>query len=166
MTESDDLAGRLGVLEAKEEIRNLLQEYRRTLDARDLRGFSALFASSGTWTWKGRAVETSDGLSPKIDLGKDGLDTQVMDVDFDGLVDVVITTGTEVQTYFSLGRFPGGDGRFGQGKWTGATTATLSTEPVRPCVPWSSTPVRFSDSDIKTADLNGDGITDIVRVRK
>jgi uncharacterized protein (TIGR02246 family) len=41
---------RLRVLEAKEEIRNLLQEYRRTLDVRDMRAFSALFASNGTWT--------------------------------------------------------------------------------------------------------------------
>lgn len=48
--ESEDVASRLAVLEAKEEIRNLLQEYRRTLDVRDLRAFSALFASNGTWT--------------------------------------------------------------------------------------------------------------------
>ena len=46
----EDLEARLRVLEAKEEIRNLLQEYRRTLDIRDLRAFSALFASNGTWT--------------------------------------------------------------------------------------------------------------------
>jgi RHS repeat-associated protein len=122
--------------------------------------------SAGKWTWKGRTVTTSDGLSPKVDLGQDALDTQVMDVDFDGLVDVVVTTGTEVQTYFALGRFPGGDGRFGHATWTSASNATLSTEPARTCVPWSATPVRFSDSDIKTADMNGDGITDIVRVRK
>ena len=48
--QSDDLEARLRVLEAREEIRNLLQEYRRTLDIRDLRAFSALFASNGTWT--------------------------------------------------------------------------------------------------------------------
>ncbi|MEZ4226565.1 MAG: toxin TcdB middle/N-terminal domain-containing protein [Polyangiaceae bacterium] len=118
------------------------------------------------WTWKGRVVGTSDGLSPRIDLGKDSLDTQVMDVNFDGLVDVVVSSGTEMQTYFALGRYPGGDGRFGRATWTGATTAAQYTDPVRTCVPWSATPIRFSDSDIKTADMNGDGITDIVRVRK
>lgn len=118
------------------------------------------------WSWQGRAVDTADGLSAKIDLGKDALDTQIVDVDFDGLVDVVVTTGTEVQTYFSLGRYPGGDGRFGQATPTGATTATLSAEPVRTCVPWSGTPVRFSDPDIKLSDMNGDGIADIVRVRQ
>jgi uncharacterized protein (TIGR02246 family) len=47
--ELDEIRGRLRVLEAKEEIRNLLQEYRRTLDVRDLRAFSALFASNGSW---------------------------------------------------------------------------------------------------------------------
>ena len=121
---------------------------------------------SGKWTWKGRVVTTSDGLSPRIELGKDGLDTQMMDVNFDGLVDVVISAGTEMQTYFALGRYPGGDGRFGRGTWTGATTAAQYTDPVRTCVPWSALPIRFSDPDIKTADMNGDGITDIVRVRQ
>jgi uncharacterized protein (TIGR02246 family) len=48
--EFEDIEGRLRVLEAREEIRNLLQEYRRTLDVRDLRAYSALFASNGTWT--------------------------------------------------------------------------------------------------------------------
>ncbi|MCB9575836.1 MAG: VCBS repeat-containing protein [Polyangiaceae bacterium] len=118
------------------------------------------------WWWKGRSIDTASGQSPKIDWGKDTLDTQVMDVNFDGLVDVVVTTGTEVQTFFSLGRYPGGDGQFGQAYWTGATTASISNEPVRTCVPWSATPVRFSDPDVKLADMNGDGITDIVRVRK
>ena len=33
-------------------------------------------------------------------------------------------------------------------------------------LPWSATPVRFSDADVKVSDMNGDGIADIVRVRK
>ena len=45
----EDIETRLSVLEAKEEIRNLLQEYRRTLDVRDMRAFAALFASNGSW---------------------------------------------------------------------------------------------------------------------
>ena len=85
---------------------------------------------------------------------------QVMDVNFDGLVDVVVTVPRS--NVLALGR-PGGSVR--QRHPTGPA-ASLSTEPVRTCVPWSATPVRFSDPDIKVADMNGDGISDIVRVRK
>jgi uncharacterized protein (TIGR02246 family) len=59
---SEDIEGRLRVLEAKEEIRNLLQEYRRTLDVRDLRAFSALFASNGTWTGASGEATGPEGI--------------------------------------------------------------------------------------------------------
>ena len=50
MATDSELERRLLVLEDREEIRNLLQEYRRTLDIRDLRAFSELYAKDGTWT--------------------------------------------------------------------------------------------------------------------
>ncbi len=57
MTELDELRDRLRTLEDREEIRNLIQAYRKTLDDRDLRGFSELFAAEGTWTgWSGTAT--------------------------------------------------------------------------------------------------------------
>src|SRR6266540_2838954 len=121
--------------------------------------------SSG-WTWVGRAITAASQQSPKIDFGRDTLDLKVMDVNADGLVDVVLSGGTEFQTFFALGRYPGGDGQFGHASWTSSTTADISNDPIRMCVPWDSTPVRFSDSDIKLADMNGDGLVDIVRVRK
>jgi RHS repeat-associated protein len=127
--------------------------------------YGPVHTSSG-WSWQGRAVTTASGLNPKIDFGQDAVRTQVMDVNFDGLVDVVVSTGTEMETFFALGRYPSGDGQFGVGTRTGAATATLSNDPVRTCVPWSATPIQFGDSDIKVADMNGDGIPDIVRVRK
>jgi uncharacterized protein (TIGR02246 family) len=49
-TELDELRERVRTLEDREEIRNLIQEYRRTLDVRDLRAFSELFAAQGTWS--------------------------------------------------------------------------------------------------------------------
>jgi hypothetical protein len=58
----EELEARLRVLEAKEEIRNLLQEYRRTLDARDMRAFSALFASNGTWTGASGEATGPEGI--------------------------------------------------------------------------------------------------------
>src|SRR4051794_4681165 len=57
---ADELEGRLRALEAREEIRNLLQEYRRTLDLRDLRAFSALFAANGSW-----AGASGEGTGPE-----------------------------------------------------------------------------------------------------
>jgi len=50
MTELDELRERVRTLEDREEIRNLIQAYRKTLDDRDLRAFSELFAAEGTWT--------------------------------------------------------------------------------------------------------------------
>src|SRR5207253_7590064 len=35
--------------------------------------------------------------------------------------------------------------------------------PVTACVPWAGAPVRFSDAGIVLADMNGDGLTDIVK---
>jgi len=49
-SELDELRERVTALEDREEIRRLIQEYRRTLDERDLLGFSLLFAENGTWT--------------------------------------------------------------------------------------------------------------------
>ena len=88
-----------------------------------------------------------------------------IDVNGDGLVDVVYSTATAVQTFFSLGRYPGGDGQFGSARGRALSTATISNDPVVFCTPWSSTPVRFSDPDTQLADLNGDGLADIARVR-
>ncbi|MFC0112513.1 nuclear transport factor 2 family protein [Kibdelosporangium aridum] len=45
-----EMLERVRMLEDKEEIRNLTQAYQQTLDDRDLRAFSKLFATGGTWT--------------------------------------------------------------------------------------------------------------------
>ena len=118
------------------------------------------------WVWQGRAVTTAAAQSPKINLGNDGLDIQRMDVNGDGLVDVVLSTGTEMETFYSLDRFPGGDGQFGHASWTGAASAALSNDPVASCVPTDGLPVQFSDATIKLADMNGDGLPDIVRMQQ
>ncbi len=121
---------------------------------------------SSKWTWVGRTVTTAAAQSPKIDFGRDTLDLKVMDVNADGLVDVVFSGGTTFQTFLSLGRYPGGDGQFGHAVRTGPGSANISNDPLTACVPWDSTPVRFSDADIKLGDMNGDGLVDIVRIRR
>ncbi len=118
------------------------------------------------WMLRGRSIDVANRQSPKVDLGKDAAETRIADVNFDGMVDLVVSTGTEFQTFLSLGRLPDGDGQFGKGKWATNATSSLSNDPIAKCVPFSGTPVRFSDSDIQLADMNGDGIQDIVRVRR
>ena len=119
----------------------------------------------GTWAWQGRQVTTASQQSPTIDFAGRNENIRLMDVNADGLVDVVYTAGTELQTFLSLGRYPGGDGQYGNATWIGPTTASISNEPLRSCIPWSAVPVRFSDPDVRVADMNGDGFPDIVRVR-
>ncbi|HVY31615.1 MAG TPA: toxin TcdB middle/N-terminal domain-containing protein [Polyangiaceae bacterium] len=114
----------------------------------------------------GEVIDAANRQSPKIDLGKDAAETKIADVNFDGLVDLVVSTGTEFQTFYSLGRFPNGYGQFGKATWSASDAASISNDPIRRCVPYSGTPVRFSDGDIQLADMNGDGIQDIVRLRR
>jgi hypothetical protein len=60
--ELDELRARVRVLEDREEIRQLLQEYRRTLDVRDMRAYSALFAREGSWSGKSGSATGPDGI--------------------------------------------------------------------------------------------------------
>ncbi|MFI5297732.1 MAG: toxin TcdB middle/N-terminal domain-containing protein [Polyangiales bacterium] len=116
------------------------------------------------YDWGARQISTAASLSPKIDFGTDGDRIRLADVNADGLVDVVRTNGTEIETFFSLGRYPGGDGQFGHATWTSATTATLSNQPVAYCLPLAGTAAAFDDPLIRLADMNGDGIVDLVRL--
>ncbi|HKQ70887.1 MAG TPA: toxin TcdB middle/N-terminal domain-containing protein, partial [Polyangiaceae bacterium] len=118
-----------------------------------------------SWRWVGRPVTTASKQDVKIDFTHDAFNTRVMDVNGDGLVDVVFSSATEMQTFFALGRYPGGDGQFGQATWTGASSAAISNQPVTSCVPWKAQAVRLGDGDIRVADMNGDGLPDIVRLR-
>lgn len=133
--------------------------------ARKYAVYTAVNGGAG-WAWQGRVIATADSLNPKIDFGRDAAFIKVVDVDYDGLVDVVRTNGTELETFFSLGRYPNGDGRFGHATRTGVETADLSTEPVATCLPWSGTAISFGDADTFLADMNGDDLVDIVRVRR
>jgi uncharacterized protein (TIGR02246 family) len=60
--ELEELREQVRELRDREEIRNLIQEYRRTLDERDLRAFSALFAQDGSWSGKSGEATGHEGI--------------------------------------------------------------------------------------------------------
>jgi RHS repeat-associated protein len=112
-----------------------------------------------------------DDLDPRIDLTRDGQHIQVLDVNNDHLVDVVRTTGTVMQTWLNLGWLPGGDGRFGSYRITGTGRLTtsnvaLSTAPYESCLLQSGLPLDFESPEARFADMNGDGLQDIVEIQR
>lgn len=112
---------------------------------------------------------TGDG-DPRIDLTSDGDRIRVMDVNGDHLTDVVRTAGAVMQTWLNLGFVPGADGeatndgKFGSAMWNGVSWV-VSTEPVESCALSDGAIVSFDDPEIQLADMNADGLQDIVRVR-
>jgi RHS repeat-associated protein len=101
---------------------------------------------------------------PRIDLTQSSELFETADVNNDHLIDILKTTGQKVQVWLNLGQVPGGDGRFGSATFDGRSHR-LSTAPIETCLPSSGLPVDFSSSDTRLADMNGDGLLDIVRMR-
>ncbi|MEZ4252403.1 MAG: SpvB/TcaC N-terminal domain-containing protein [Polyangiales bacterium] len=120
------------------------------------------------WRFTYAEVQLERGSDPRVDLVRDGSHYEMFDVNGDHLVDVVRTTGTAMQTWLNLGWLPGGEGKFGQVVRTGAgmDDFRLSTEPHETCLLHDGLPVDFADPEVRLADMNGDGLTDIVKMRR
>jgi uncharacterized protein (TIGR02246 family) len=74
MTTLDDLAAEIDALRQevqlladREEIRSLTKEYARTLDARDLRAFSLLFAREGSWVGGSGAATGPEAIQSMLE---------------------------------------------------------------------------------------------------
>jgi hypothetical protein len=61
-TELDELRSQVRVLADREEIRHLIADYRFTLDRRDMRAFSELFAREGTWSGRSGEATGPEGI--------------------------------------------------------------------------------------------------------
>lgn len=122
--------------------------------------------SSQGWSFTYAQVQLPrDDDDPRIDLLRDGQHVRMLDVNNDHLIDAVRTTGTVMQTWLNLGWTPGGEGRFGTASWNGSGW-DLSTEPIESCLLHDGLPVDFADPEVRLADLNGDGLQDLVKARR
>ncbi len=118
------------------------------------------------WRWSQVDVELASGATdPRVDFGRDSTFLKSVDVNNDHLIDIVKTTGTVMQTWLNLGWLPGGDGLFGSATHTSAGW-TLSADPTESCILQAGQPIDFEDPEVRLADMNGDGIQDIVKIRK
>ena len=130
--------------------------------------FSPLL-QGGSASWQPQAPPSDPSMAatgPDLQIVQQQPYTRVLDVNGDGLIDVVSSTGTEMLTYFALATYPGGQGAFGNGARTGAAQSSLSAEPVHACLPASNGVVSFDDPRVQLADLNADGLADIVRSKR
>ena len=131
------------------------------------RGNDELSPADQGWEWTYAHVDLPlEDTDPRIDLGRDGRHFRMLDVNNDHLIDVVRTTGTVMQTWLNLGWLPEGDGRFGSYHYATDGTAVLSTLPYESCLLQGGTPVDFEDREVRLGDMNGDGLQDIVQMRR
>lgn len=127
-------------------------------------GGSTSVADQG-WGFTYAEVDLEVGTDPRIDFVRDGTHYKVWDVNGDHLIDVVRTTGTVMQTWMNLGWVTGDEGQFGQASWDGEQWVT-SHDPYETCLLHDGLPVDFADPELRTADMNGDGLVDLVKVRR
>ncbi len=119
------------------------------------------------WRFTYADVVLPTGGDPRIDLVREPQRYRTMDVNGDHLIDILKTSGSSMQTWLNLGMVPGGEGQFGQAIWNETTKAwDLSNDPYETCLMHDGLPLDFSDPELRTTDMNGDGLVDLVRLRR
>jgi len=88
-----------------------------------------------------------DPAHEDIDFTRDAAEIRLADIDNDHRIDVIRSSGTRMEFYRNRG-----DGTF--------------EEPVTSCVLHRGMPLRFSNGDLFLSDMNGDGLQDLVHLRR
>ncbi|MEK7424527.1 MAG: toxin TcdB middle/N-terminal domain-containing protein, partial [Actinomycetota bacterium] len=97
------------------------------------------------WAWVRRGPYPA--ADPDIDFTRDAAEIRLVDADNDRKVDILRTAGGTLQFFRNRG-----DGSF--------------DPPVNSCVLYRGMPVLFSGGDLFLADMNGDGLQDLVHLRR
>ncbi len=141
-----------------------------TRESEDVTGPVTSPADQG-WRFTYAQVDTG-GVDPRVDLVRDGARYRTWDVNGDHLIDISRTTGTVMQTWLNLGFVrdqetgEGAEGRFGRATANDDGTFAIDASPYETCLLHDGLPVDFSDPELRTADMNGDGLVDIVKIRR
>ncbi|MFO8080189.1 MAG: toxin TcdB middle/N-terminal domain-containing protein, partial [Armatimonadota bacterium] len=101
-------------------------------------------------------------LNDAIDFTADAEDIRLADINNDHLVDVVRTTGTRMEHFLNLSAFPGFEGEFGRIDEAGDPVAN---ESINTCLLYRGGTMQFHDGNLQFADMNGDGLLDIVDMK-
>ena len=118
------------------------------------------------WEFTYANVNLTSTNHPLADYTVNSANYKFVDVNNDHLIDIVRTSGTLMSTWLNLGWVPGGEGQFGQAFYDDFNdTYTISTDPITSCLLQAGLPLSFSDPKVRIADMNGDGISDIVRLQ-
>ena len=110
--------------------------------------------------WK----ETDDiPLNDGIDFTQDAMDISLVDINNDHLIDIVRTTGTRMEHYLNLSSYPGYDGQFGRLDDSGKP---VPNESIDSCILMRGGMMQFHEGNLRFGDMNGDGLQDIVDLKK
>jgi len=109
------------------------------------------------WCWD---KTQSIPANPAIDFTSDALDIRLVDINNDHLIDIVRTTGTQME--HNLSADPDYLGQFGRFDSAGNPVPNQSIDT---CILMRGPMMQFHDGNLQFGDMNGDGLQDLVDLK-
>jgi RHS repeat-associated protein len=115
------------------------------------------------YRWQLQQEVPANQVDWRLDFSTKNKKTRLMDVNGDGRIDILKDEGTRISTWLNLTGLENGIGRFGSVSYRSSKDDyTLSKYPIDTPVLYKGDTIRFDDPRLKSADMNGDGIDDLV----